>query len=41
MKYTAYKNALPFYEKNGFRYLTENDEKNSTRIMYLDLKAVE
>ncbi|MCL2281741.1 MAG: GNAT family N-acetyltransferase [Fibromonadales bacterium] len=37
----AYKNALPFYEKNGFRYLTENDEKDSTRIMYLDLKAVE
>jgi len=37
----AYKNALPFYEKNGFRYLTEKDEKDATRIMYLDLKAVE
>ncbi|MCL2282191.1 MAG: GNAT family N-acetyltransferase [Fibromonadales bacterium] len=37
----AYKNALPFYEKNGFRYLTENDEKDATRIMYLDLKSIE
>ena len=37
----AYRNALHFYEKNGFRYLTENDDKDTTRIMYLDLKAVE
>jgi predicted GNAT family N-acyltransferase len=35
----AYKNALSFYEKNGFKYLTENDKKDSTRIMYLDLKT--
>jgi len=35
----AYKNALSFYEKNGFKYLTENDENDTTRIMYLDLKA--
>jgi GNAT superfamily N-acetyltransferase len=34
----AYKNALSFYEKNGFRYLTENDKNDSTRIMYFDLK---
>ncbi|MCL2207726.1 MAG: GNAT family N-acetyltransferase [Fibromonadales bacterium] len=35
----AYKNALYFYEKNGFKYLTENDKNDNTRIMYLDLKA--
>jgi GNAT superfamily N-acetyltransferase len=35
----AYKNALPFYEKNKFKYLTDNDKNDSTRIMYLDLKA--
>jgi len=35
----AYKNALSFYEKNKFRYLTENDKDDPTRIMYLDLKA--
>jgi len=34
----AYKNALSFYEKNGFRYLTENDINDATRIMYFDLK---
>ena len=37
----AYKEALPFYEKNGFKYLTENDKNDATRIMYLDLKTVE
>lgn len=35
----AYKNALSFYERNKFRYLTENDKDDPTRIMYLDLKA--
>jgi hypothetical protein len=37
----AYKNALPFYKKNRFKYLTENDKDDATRIMYLDLKAIE
>jgi GNAT superfamily N-acetyltransferase len=37
----AYKDALPFYEKNKFKYLTENDKDDATRIMYLDLKAIE
>jgi GNAT superfamily N-acetyltransferase len=37
----AYKNALLFYEKNRFKYLTENDKDDATRIMYLDLKAIE
>jgi hypothetical protein len=33
----AYKNALSFYEKNKFKCLTENDQNDPTRIMYLDL----
>jgi len=35
----AYNNALSFYEKNGFKYLTTNDKEEPTRIMYLDLKT--
>jgi predicted GNAT family N-acyltransferase len=35
----AYKEALSFYEKNKFKYLTENDQNDPTRIMYLDLKV--
>ena len=35
----AYRNATPFYEKNGFKYLTNKDEKEDTRAMYLDLKS--
>lgn len=34
----AYRAALPFYEKNGFKYLTENDQSEDTRLMYYDLK---
>jgi hypothetical protein len=26
-----------FYQKNGFLFLTGNDEKEETRIMYFDL----
>jgi GNAT superfamily N-acetyltransferase len=36
----AYRNALPFYEKNRFRYLTEKDEQDETRAMYFDLKTI-
>ena len=36
----AYRSALPFYEKNHFRYLTTKDEDDDTRIMYFDLKLV-
>jgi GNAT superfamily N-acetyltransferase len=36
----AYKSALPFYEKNAFRYLTDKDKSGETRAMYFDLKAV-
>jgi predicted GNAT family N-acyltransferase len=35
----AYQNALEFYKKNGFDFLTEKDEQEQTRAMYLDLKA--
>ena len=35
----AYQNALGFYKKNGFDFLTEEDEQEQTRAMYLDLKA--
>ena len=33
----AYKQALPFYEKIGFRFLTNKDEREDTRLMFLDL----
>jgi GNAT superfamily N-acetyltransferase len=36
----AYRNALTFYEKNGFGYLTEKDKNNPTRTMYFDLKIL-
>ncbi|MDR2564247.1 MAG: GNAT family N-acetyltransferase [Prevotellaceae bacterium] len=36
----AYRNAFLFYEKNGFRFLTQTDVDDETRIMYFDLKAV-
>ena len=34
----GYRVALSFYEKNGFKYLTENDVEDDTRLMYYDLK---
>jgi predicted GNAT family N-acyltransferase len=36
----AYRNALPFYQKNYFKFLTEQDADDDTRTMYFDLKAV-
>jgi len=35
----AYRTALPFYEKNGFAYMTEKDNKDDTRLMFFDLKS--
>ena len=29
--------AVPFYEKNGFRFLTAEDDAPHTRVMYFDL----
>jgi GNAT superfamily N-acetyltransferase len=36
----AYRDALPFYEKNKFKFLTEQDKNDDTRTMYFDLKAI-
>lgn len=37
----AYKDAIPFYEKNGFRFLNTDDEENDhTRLMYYDLNEL-
>jgi GNAT superfamily N-acetyltransferase len=37
----AYRNALSFYQKNFFKFLTEQDCNDDTRTMYFDLKAVQ
>ena len=36
----AYSNALEFYKKNRFNYLTDKDKTSVTRAMYFDLKAI-
>jgi GNAT superfamily N-acetyltransferase len=36
----ALEEALPFYEKNGFSFLSNEDENGSTRLMYFDLKVI-
>jgi len=36
----AYCKSLHFYEKNGFDYLTDKDEKEHTRLMFFDLKRI-
>ena len=33
----AYLNAVPFYEKNGFRFMNAVDNDPHTRLMYYDL----
>ena len=33
----AYRESLRFYEKNGFKHLTEKDKGADTRLMYFDL----
>jgi GNAT superfamily N-acetyltransferase len=34
----AYKDALDFYLKNDFNYLSDEDENEQTRLMYFDIK---
>ena len=34
----AYAEATPFYERQGFRYFTHQDEADNTRLMFFDLK---
>lgn len=36
----AYREALPFYERNGFAYLTTQDAEQDTRLMYVDLSTL-
>jgi GNAT superfamily N-acetyltransferase len=36
----AYHTATAFYEKNGFAFLTTQDEGQETRAMYFDLKSL-
>jgi predicted GNAT family N-acyltransferase len=36
----AYSSAFEFYKRNGFEFLTTQDEKEATRVMYFDLKRV-
>lgn len=35
----ALKSAIPFYEKCGFRFFTEKDQEDETRLMFFDLKT--
>ena len=37
----AYLSAIPFYKCNGFKELTQKDEKESTRLMYFDMMEIE
>lgn len=34
----ALKSAIVFYEKNGFRFFTDSDKDDDTRLMFYDLK---
>jgi GNAT superfamily N-acetyltransferase len=36
----AYRDALLFYQKNDFKFLTGQDADDDTRIMYFDLTAI-
>ena len=35
----AYKQAVPFYQKMGFKFLIEGDKDDTTRLMFLDLTS--
>ncbi len=37
----AYTAAIPFYYKNGFVPLNEEDEDEPTRLLYFDLKDLD
>ncbi|MDR2964054.1 MAG: GNAT family N-acetyltransferase [Bacteroidales bacterium] len=36
----AYAEVTDFYEKNGFKFMTETDKDEETRAMYFDLKTI-
>ena len=33
----AYAQSLGFYERNGFKYISDTDRDDDTRLMYYDL----
>ena len=35
----AYKQAVPFYQKMGFKFIIEGDKDDTTRLMFLDLTS--
>lgn len=37
----ALKSAASFYQKNGFKFFTELDKEDETRLMFYDLKSFE
>ncbi|MDR0872063.1 MAG: GNAT family N-acetyltransferase [Prevotellaceae bacterium] len=37
----AYQNAVHFYQKHKFEFLTSDDENEKTRLMYYDLQAIQ
>lgn len=37
----AYLSAIPFYEKNGFKILSQKDKDDHTRLMYFDMMEIE
>ena len=36
----AYRGSLKFYEKNDFKYLTNEDEFEETRLMFFNLSDI-
>ncbi len=36
----AYVDAIPFYIKNGYQFLNNNDEDKHTRVMYFDFASL-
>ncbi len=36
----AYVDVTGFYERNGFKFMTQEDERKDTRAMYFDLKSI-
>ena len=37
----AYADAIPFYQKNGFVVLNDDDKDDPTRLLFFDLNDVE
>ena len=37
----AYRQTIPFYQRMGFEFLSDNDKEDNTRLMFLDLADLE